>query len=744
VAKGNHTWKFFRAGGVDQVVLATAADLENLASLDQKLWVALACPSKGVEFDERTLDLLDADHDGRIHPPDILAAIAWLRSALKDLGELFDASDELPLASLASEDEAGAELHAGAKLILQALGKPDAKAISLADVSDTEAVFVATKLNGDGIVPPDSADDEPTRAAIEDVVAVMGSVPDRSKKPGVDQAKVDAFFDQAVAYANWLDAGKAPAVRVLGESTVDALEALEAVRAKVDDYFVRCRLSAFEPRARTSLDATDAELQSLGSQLLAADSADVARLPLAKIEPARPLPLGEGVNPAWSGRLQAFAKVTLPVALGGPRASLTEADWNTVKEKIAPAAAWMQTRPPTDFSKLGDDRVSALARGDARARITELIAKDAALSTQVDQIGSVEKLIRFRRDLVPLLANFVNFATFYGGKMAMFQAGTLYLDARSCNLCLSVDDAGRHALLAGKSQAYLVYCDCVRKKDQAKRTIVAAVTGGDVDNIVVGRNGLFYDRAGADWDATITKIVENPISIRQAFWLPYKRFVRMVEDTFAKRAKAADDESAKKVDAAAVEAGSIGTAAQAAEAGKAKPAGPPGAPKTIDVGTVAAIGVAVGGIATFFSSLIATFLGLGMWMPFGVLALVLAISGPSMLIAWLKLRQRNIGPILDANGWAVNATARVNVPFGGALTDLAVLPRGATRSIRDPFAEKKAPWKAYLLLLVLILAGGAWFLGKLDAYLPDKAKAETVLHRAAPAPMPAPSASAGR
>jgi hypothetical protein len=137
----------------------------------------------------------------------------------------------------------------------------------------------------------------------------------------------------------------------------------------------------------------------------------------------------------------------------------------------------------------------------------------------------------------------------------------------------------------------------------------------------------------------------------------------------------------------------------------------------------------VGGIATFFSSILATFLGLGMWMPIGVAALLLGISGPSMLIAWLKLRQRNIGPILDANGWAVNAFARINVPFGGALTAMASLPPGASRSFEDPFAEKRSPWRFYLFVLVVLGIGVAWFLGDFDVYLPEAARAAKILHR---------------
>ncbi len=95
-----HTWKFFRTGGLDQVTLATGADLLALDQLDQKLWVALSCPVKGLELDEKTLALIDTDGDGRIRVPELLAAVRWAAAHLKDAGELLKDSDALPLAAL--------------------------------------------------------------------------------------------------------------------------------------------------------------------------------------------------------------------------------------------------------------------------------------------------------------------------------------------------------------------------------------------------------------------------------------------------------------------------------------------------------------------------------------------------------------------------------------------------------------------------------------------------------------------
>jgi Na+(H+)/acetate symporter ActP len=167
----------------------------------------------------------------------------------------------------------------------------------------------------------------------------------------------------------------------------------------------------------------------------------------------------------------------------------------------------------------------------------------------------------------------------------------------------------------------------------------------------------------------------------------------------ATRSKAAEDKVA----------GSMVAAAQKTESAKAPPA-------PFDVGKFAgifaAIGLAVGALGTAVASLLTGMLALKWWqMPLALVGLLLVVSGPSMLIAAFKLRGRNLGPILDANGWAVNSRARINIPFGAALTATARLPEGAERALVDPFAEKKQPWGLYLgvALLLATVAGGIWW-----------------------------------
>ncbi len=704
-ADSQHRWRFFRAGGLDQVRFHTAEDYRRLKDLDQKLWVALACPVRGLELDERTLALIDSDGDGRVRAPEVIAAVQWMDDRIKDLAALKDGSDVLPLDLINEATPAGAGLLSAARHVLAIQGQPDATSISLADVSDPERIFSQAEFNGDGIITVNAAEDDLERAAIEAIIETHGGDIDRTGRPGVSQEKVDAFFAELDAYVAWEAEGRNGdgALRPLGDDTPAAADALRAVRAKVEDYFGRTRLAAYDPRALTALNRKEEEYFEVAARDMDVTMEEVSGFPLARIEADRPLPLQGGINPAWARHIAALREKVVAPLLGADRDSLTEDEWRSINDRFAPYEAWLARRPGTKIETLGAERVQALQAPGLRARLTDLIARDKALEAEANAVGDLERMVRYYRDLHRLLTNFVNFADFYDQKRAAtFQIGVLYLDARSCRLCVRVEDAAKHAELAGLAKTYLAYCECARKGGE-KMTVAVAFTNGDSDNLMVGRNGIFYDSRGNDWDATITKIIENPMSIRQAFWAPYKKLVRLIEEQVAKRAAAAESEADRRLTSAAETTANLD---------KSKPA----PPKKLDTGTVAALGVALGFLASAFSAILGHAIGL-FSIPFWqvVLAfagLLLVISGPSMLIAWLKLRQRNLGPILDASGWAVNGRVKVPVPLGRELTQVAKLPPGTIPSMDDRFAEPPRVWPAVLGTLLAV----AFLLSLLNDY----------------------------
>jgi len=696
-----HRWRFSRLGGFDQVRLETGMDLMALDQLDQKLWAALGCPTQGLEIDAKTLDLIDADGDKRIRVPDVIAAVQWAGTVLRNPDDLTRRASSLPLEAIDARTEEGRQLLASAKRVLVNLGKGEATVITPEDTADTERSLNETKFNGDGIIPVASADDEGTKALIEAIMECVGSEQDRCGDPGVSQGKVDEFFAQARAYSDWRQKAENDPNNLLpfGDATAAAAAVFSAVKSKVDDYFTRCRLAQFDPQAAEPLNPREAQYEALLSMELSATTEEIAAFPLAHIAPGRALPLEEGVNPAW---VASVAKLRTEIVrpMFGDTVSVDAEQWMSLSRKFAAHEDWLNKKEGALVEALGLGRVREILAGGGEAVIAALIEKDKALEPEANAIASLDKLIRYYRDLFTLVSNFVSFRDFYTPETkAIFQAGILYLDGRSCELCVRVDDVEKHARLAALSRTYLAYCSCVRKGDAEQRiNIAAAFTNGDGNNLRVGRNGVFYDRQGQDWHATIVKLIENPISVREGFWAPYRSLGRMIAAQVEKFAAAREKEVQ-------------------AEAGKSISAVPEGAAPPFDVakfaGIFAAIGLAIAAVGTAIVSTVTGFLQLSWWqMPLALIGLFFAIPGPSMAAAYLNLRKRNLAPILDANGWAVNARAVINSSFGASLTSIAKLPEGSEHSLNDPFAVKRKRWKLLVALIVLLLAAGVfWQLG---------------------------------
>jgi len=698
MGNAKHIWKFFRAGGFDQVRLDTGADMLALAELDQKLWVALSCPVHGVEFDARTLELIDSDGDGQVRANEVLAAIKWAGSLLKDPAVLVQDSDTLALSNIADDSDEGRQILASARLILANLNKPEATAISLADLADIGRFVAGLKFNGDGVICPEQIDDAVLRERLREMMTCTGSVPDLSGHNGVDQVIVDGFFADAAKLNAWHAQGAASEVRPLGNETSLAAAALQAVRAKIDDYFTRCQLAAFDSRAAEPLSRAVADYQALAAHSLSAEDADIAALPLAQIAAGQALSLHSGLNPAWRARIEVLrAQLILPLL--GEMESLTEAAWREMCKRFVPFDAWQNAKPDVGAASCNVEFVQQALQSGMQKKLNQLITQDKSVEAEIKAMRAVERLTRYQRDLHTLVNNFVSFRAFYSpAEWAIFQAGTLYLDSRSCELCLRVQDVNAHATYASSSGVCLAYCELVRGAE--KMNIVAAFTAGDSDFLVNGRHGVFYDRRGNDWNATIVRIVDHPISIRQAFWSPYKKLSKTISSQIQKFAAS----KANKVQETMTKA-----VADSVAATPPKPA--------FDVakfaGIFAAIGLAIGAIGGVLAALVGGLFSLKVWqIPLALVGMMLAISLPSMALAWFKLKQRSLAPILDACGWAVNARVRINIPFGTSLTALPDLPQDAERSLQDAYAEKSSPWPYVVGVFVLItLLGWAWIAG---------------------------------
>ncbi|MDO8933898.1 MAG: hypothetical protein Q7U97_16010, partial [Rhodocyclaceae bacterium] len=191
-------WRFFRAGGFDQVRLDTAAELLAIDALDQKLWVALSCPVQGIEFDARTLSFVDTDSDGHVRAPELIAAVKWAGERLNNPEVLAQKLAGVPLAAIRDDDEEGARIAAAARALLADLGRPEGL-VGVAEASAAQARFAERAL------------------------------------------------------AAWEAAGRE--AKPLGDATEAAQAALDAVAEKVEDYFVRGRLAAFDSRAGAALNA---------------------------------------------------------------------------------------------------------------------------------------------------------------------------------------------------------------------------------------------------------------------------------------------------------------------------------------------------------------------------------------------------------------------------------------------------------------------------------------------------------
>ncbi len=342
-------------------------------------------------------------------------------------------------------------------------------------------------------------------------------------------------------------------------------------------------------------------------------------MPLVTEEPDRALPLKSHLNPKHLEAILAFADACVKPVLGDVD-ELDRLGWKKIKAALAPYRAWVRAKPVMNAGLL-------------------------------DRLVEDERELRYRLHLLELLENYVSMKRLYTDDQAIFQTGTLRIDAKEMTLCFHVESEAAHAALAGKSKCCVLYLKLSRPSDGATRQICAVVTAGTVAQLYVGRNGVFYDRDGKDWEAVVTKVVENQVSLGEAFWMPWRKLGESVTSLVQKFLGDKQAESQKK----------LCSSVQNAQSGNAALAS-----------SVAAIGIGVGMMGTAVAALAAALKGMTPWQfLLSVIAVLLVVSLPSVVLTWMKLRQRDLGAILNASGWAVNRSMHFSMARARAFTKCA-------------------------------------------------------------------------
>lgn len=645
-----YNWKFRSFAGVLQVVLESEEDILHLRELDLKLWSVLAMPVRGVFVKKETLEALDSDNDGFIRANEILNALDFLSSSLFSLAEVMREGSSVSLENIKDE-----EILLAARNILENGSEKSVDSSRLPEITT-----LLTKKN------------DYTPSSLRFLICRM-----IKEKKGKDEI-LDEIEKLRTSLLTAKKAFRGNFKATL-QSVLAARKAFLAVEKKIDDFFLRERLFHYAPEAKNSLSDFKYDFKELKNSLLSEESASLKALPLSFSKDGGRLSLLSSINPAWQREMRTFYEKFV-VPLRGETESVSEEEWKILKEKAASLKEIFEEAATYDLSK-EDEGIFAASEDE----ISEKIEREKKEAKQRESLEKLKKLLLFRRDFFMVLKNYVNFEEFYSNRLSVFQSGVLYFDTRATSLCFEYTEETMHEKLDIFSGAYLLYCDIFRGKE--KRKILALITSGGQENITAWRNGVFYDREGRDWQANVVKILQNPISIKEAFFTPYRSFARMIENMISKKADAVEQKGESLI----------------ALAGKKNEGEKENTAKKIDLGTIALIGTAVGGISTLVLGVFRQAIDLGFYLPVAILAIISVISGPSMILAALKLRKRSITPILEANGWALNARLKINIPLGGALTEQGSFPPSAHLALTDPFLQKKHGWRN-LFILALAMA----------------------------------------
>jgi hypothetical protein len=687
----DHTFTFDNYGGSYQLRIESADDLRVLSELDEPFWMATSAPTHQLRCPPEVLALLDVDDNDRILSADIREACSWLFARVRSGSGITQKANAVELAELNDSDENGARLQTAARRILANIGLPDAAQVTLAQVRDVQAITAAGNFNGSGVITAASvAEDAELQTFIADIVTATGGATDPHGAAGVDTATLDGFLADAQAFLDWQAARDdidEASLLPLGADTGAGHALVLELAPLIDEYFSLCRLLRFNESLSRATPAGECPADALTSADARADYLAAAAIAAPHADGV--LCLDGEINPTHAAKLKTLRQTVVAKVLDDSVKTLDAQTWQQVRDAFTAHQSWLSSKSGGEVETLGVERLQACLDSSCIARLRDRIAADVKVGDELSARADLEKLLLLQQHLLDICNNFISFPRLYDPEQrAMFEEGRLVIDGRIFNLNFKVQNPAAHSTHAQASGIYLLYSEVTGAKAEEKFHIVTPITARRLGNLGMHKRGVLFDRDGKEWDTKVVKVVANPVSLWEALMAPFRKLGKLTSTATDKVIASREKELEKE----------FTTHAQAINQGVAagvqmpqQPAAAPAAAAPAAAGAPQAKGnvfltgslafAALGSSFAFISEKLSKINWVNSLVVLGVVMGIILI--PVMVIAWLRLRSRNLSAILEASGWTINARMRLTGRLGRLLAPTPQHPKRIIRARGD-------------------------------------------------------------
>jgi len=706
----NRTFSFRRHGRAYHLVIDRPEDLHWVVGLDEALWVANSASIETINADPGLLDYLDPTGDTRVHAEDVKRAVQWTLDTLADLSGVREGNTALQLDAISEATREGARIRRTAAQILSRVENPERSEVTLDDVRAVKKVEDERGLSEAGIVLPAAAQDEEMRQFLVDILDTVGGAEHRAGEKGITEDHLKRFLDEASSHVQWADraelvqGAETSAILPMGAATHDAYTLLASLRHKIDQFFSLCYAARIDPQVADRVWAPNAVPKDLDLVDPGSLETFLVSAPLARPNPNGRLDLTGDLNPHYAEPLARFHRAVMGHLDVGDR--LDPEEWSAIQAAFAEHRAWFDARPEVTVAGLPIERLRMYAEAPRfKSATRELIAESHRTALDLDNVRLLERLILYQAWMLPFVNSFVSFPALYDPKKrALFEMGSLIMDGRHFTLAVRILDRDLHKRLSASSNVFVLFAEVTGRDGKAMYDVAIPVTSGGRGNLQVGKRGIFVDTDGHSHHAKVTHIVENPISFREALVSPFLRMGHAITGKLEQMQSAAED----KIEKFGV--GAVTKVEEATTTPAAEVAPQPAATST--GGLLAGGGIALAALGSSGAFVLSTLAGMKVWTILGVLfGLSQAILLPILLVAWIKLRRRDLSAILEGSGWGINARMRLTRRQATTFTNRPPYPPGAMG------IGPRNRWVWFLAALAVIAAAAAlgwwqgWFVG---------------------------------